>query len=85
VRHVPGHSPGSVALVCTEHDVAIVGDAIFNGSIGRTDFPGCSMEALERSIRTQLYTLSDSMALFPGHGPPTTVGNERANNPFVSG
>lgn len=85
VRHVPGHSPGSIALVCVEHSVAIVGDAIFNGSVGRTDFPGCSMQVLERSIRTQLYTLSDGVSLFPGHGPPTTVGNERANNPFVPG
>lgn len=84
IRHVPGHSPGSIAFVCVEHGVAIAGDAIFNGSVGRTDFPGCSMELLERSIREHIYSLPDTTVLFPGHGPETTVGHERATNPFVS-
>lgn len=85
VRHVPGHSPGSVALVCAAHNVAIVGDAIFNGSVGRTDFPGCSMETLANSIRTKLYTLAPETVALPGHGPKTTIAHEMASNPFVRG
>jgi glyoxylase-like metal-dependent hydrolase (beta-lactamase superfamily II) len=64
---------------------AFVGDAIFAGSVGRTDFPGCSMTDLERSIRTQIYTLPPETRLLAGHGPATTVARERATNPFVSG
>ncbi|MGP1272895.1 MAG: MBL fold metallo-hydrolase [Phycisphaerales bacterium] len=84
VRHTPGHSPGSITLVCEQEPVAFVGDALFRESIGRTDFPGCSFERLESSIRTQLYTLADETAVLPGHGPPTTIGHEKRHNPFVS-
>ncbi|MCW5753305.1 MAG: MBL fold metallo-hydrolase [Phycisphaeraceae bacterium] len=83
VRHTPGHSPGSVTLVHAESRQAIVGDALFNGSIGRTDFPGCSFEELAESIRKRLYTLSPETRIFPGHGPPTTIGHEMRTNPFV--
>ena len=85
VLHTPGHSPGSITLVHEPSRQAIVGDALFNGSIGRTDFPGCSFEELAESIRTKLYTLDPQTRIFPGHGPPTTIGHERRTNPFVKG
>lgn len=85
VRHVPGHCAGNVLFHLPALGVAFVGDAIFAGSVGRTDFPGCSMAVLERSIRTQIYTLPPDTRLLPGHGPATTVARERATNPFVSG
>jgi len=83
VRHVPGHSPGSVALV--GDGVALVGDAVFAGSVGRTDLPGGDSETLLTSIRDQLLTLPDETVLYPGHGPETTVGRERRTNPFLTG
>jgi glyoxylase-like metal-dependent hydrolase (beta-lactamase superfamily II) len=83
VRHTPGHSPGSISLVCQAARVALVGDALFAGSIGRTDFPGCSFEQLESSIRKKLYTLPDDTTIYPGHGPTSTIGREKKNNPFV--
>lgn len=83
VLHTPGHSPGGLSFVCDEHSVAIVGDALFAGSIGRTDFPGSSHEQLLESIRTKLYTLPDAMRVLPGHGPETTIGREKRTNPFV--
>jgi len=85
VRHVPGHCPGNVLFYFATKRVAFVGDAIFQGSIGRTDLPGGSFEMLERSIRTQIYTLPGGTKLYPGHGPPTTVEAERASNPYVRG
>lgn len=83
VLHVPGHSPGSAALWCESEGVVLGGDALFAGSIGRTDFPGCSFKDLERSIRTKLYTLPDATTVYPGHGPATTIGREKRSNPFV--
>ena len=85
VMHTPGHSPGSVSLYAEEAGVCICGDAIFKGSVGRTDFPGCSFAELERSIREKLYALPDDTVLLPGHGPATTVGDEKRTNPFVPG
>ena len=84
VRHVPGHSQGSLLFWFREDGFAITGDAIFRGSIGRTDFPGCSFEELAESIRKQVYTLPDDTILYPGHGPQTSVGREACSNPFVS-
>jgi hydroxyacylglutathione hydrolase len=84
VRHVPGHSPGSILYWFVEDQFAISGDAVFNGSIGRTDFPGCSFEQLAGAIRERVYTLPDATILYPGHGPQTTVGAEAAHNPFVT-
>ncbi len=84
VRHVPGHCPGNVLFYFAALGLAVVGDALFNGSIGRTDLPGGSFEQLERSIREQIYTLPDTTVVFPGHGPKTSVGDEKANNPYVS-
>lgn len=84
VRHVPGHCPGNVLFYSAAARAAFVGDALFAGGIGRTDFPGGSFEQLERSIREQIYTLPDETVVFPGHGPRTTVGAEKAENPYVS-
>lgn len=83
VVHTPGHSPGSVTFLFD--DVAIVGDVLFAGSIGRTDFPGCSLQTLLHSIRTQLLTLPDTTQVLPGHNEPTTIGQERASNPHLAG
>jgi glyoxylase-like metal-dependent hydrolase (beta-lactamase superfamily II) len=82
-RAVPGHSPGAVAFV--GHGVAIVGDALFAGSIGRTDLPGGDLQTLLSAIREQLLTLPDETIVFPGHGPETTIGVERGSNPFLTG
>jgi hydroxyacylglutathione hydrolase len=81
IRYTPGHSPGHVVLVAD--DLALVGDCVFAGSIGRTDLPGGDLQTLMRSIRTQILTLPDETVLYPGHGPETTVGHERATNPFL--
>jgi len=81
VAHVPGHTPGHVLLSWGED--ALVGDLIFAGSVGRTDLPGGDAGALARSIRAKVYTLPDAVRLHPGHGPATTVGREKADNPFV--
>ena len=83
VLHTPGHSPGGITLVHDDSRQAIVGDALFNGSIGRTDFPGSDFGTLARAIRTQLYTLPDETLVYPGHGPSTTIGDEKRHNPFV--
>jgi glyoxylase-like metal-dependent hydrolase (beta-lactamase superfamily II) len=83
LRHVPGHSAGSVLYWFRDDGVAVSGDALFSGSIGRTDFPGCSFEQLAASITGQIYTLPDHTRILPGHGPETTVGEEALTNPFV--
>lgn len=83
VRHTPGHAPGHVILVSSERDVALVGDVVFMGSIGRTDLPGGNLHTLMRSIREEVLTLPDHTVLYPGHGPATTVGHERVGNPFL--
>lgn len=83
VRHTPGHSPGSISLSCDQAPVVLAGDALFAGSVGRTDFPGSDPATLAESIRTQLYTLPDETTVFSGHGPSTTIGREKASNPFV--
>ncbi len=85
VRHTPGHSPGGVSFVVLDHDLVVVGDVLFAGSVGRTDLWGGSFELLARSIREQLYTLPDHTRVITGHGPDTTIGAERRSNPFVSG
>ncbi len=82
VRHTPGHSPGSVSFV--GQGVALSGDALFAGSIGRTDLPGGDLATLLQSIQRQLLTLPDSTEVLSGHGPRTTVGVERLTNPFLT-
>lgn len=83
VRHAPGHSPGGVVLVCGRG--AFVGDCVFQGSVGRVDLPGGDGDRLRASIEEQILTLPDEAPLWPGHGPETTVGRERASNPFLTG
>lgn len=84
VRHVPGHCPGNVLFYQAEAQAALVGDALFNRGVGRWDFPGGSFDQLAQSIREQIYTLPDETVVFPGHGPRTTVGEEKAENPYVA-
>ncbi len=83
VRHVPGHSPGSVAIL--GHGIAFVGDAVFAGSVGRVDLPGGDGAALLASITEQLLPLPDETVVYSGHGPETTIGVERRSNPFLTG
>jgi glyoxylase-like metal-dependent hydrolase (beta-lactamase superfamily II) len=85
VRHVPGHCPGNVLFYIEALKAAFVGDALFASGVGRTDLPGGSMEVLEHSIRSQIFSLPDDTVVYPGHGPETTVGAERETNPFVHG
>lgn len=85
VLHTPGHAPGHVCFYDAQNNFVIGGDVLFQGSVGRTDLWGGSMEVLEQSIREQLYVLPDETVVYPGHGPATTIGAERRTNPFVSG
>ena len=81
VLHTPGHTPGGISLY-TDNEV-FVGDTLFAGSIGRTDFPGGSFETLRESIQQKLFKLSDDLKVYPGHNQATTIGVEKRNNPFV--
>ncbi|MEM9029619.1 MAG: MBL fold metallo-hydrolase [Pseudomonadota bacterium] len=85
IYHCPGHSPGSLVYVSTADKFALVGDVIFQGSIGRTDFPYGDHDALISAIKTKLLPLGDDITFVCGHGPPSTLGEERRTNPFVSG
>jgi glyoxylase-like metal-dependent hydrolase (beta-lactamase superfamily II) len=84
IRHVPGHSPGSIIFIDHQARRAWVGDTIFREGIGRTDLPGGDLGQLIRAINAHILTLPDDYLLFPGHGPFTTVGHERRHNPFLS-
>lgn len=81
----PGHSPASLSFYCKKQGFVVSGDVLFKGSIGRTDFPGCSFEKLEKSIKEKLYTLPGETIVYCGHGLPTTIGEEKMYNPFVKG
>jgi glyoxylase-like metal-dependent hydrolase (beta-lactamase superfamily II) len=81
VLHTPGHSPGSVSL--SGDGYVLTGDALFNQSIGRTDLPGGDLKVLMHSIRDRLFKLDDDTTVYPGHGPETTIGDEKLANPFV--
>lgn len=83
VLHTPGHTPGHVVFYYPEGKVAIVGDVLFAGSIGRTDFPRGDHATLIHSIRDKLWPLGDDVSFIPGHGPTSTFGRERQSNPFV--
>ena len=85
ILHAPGHSPGSVVFVSKDAPVALVGDVVFRGSIGRTDLPGGNHEELIRMIMTKVLPLGDEIAFIPGHGPTGTLGEERQTNPFLQG
>lgn len=82
VVETPGHSPGHVSLHLPEASLILVGDALFAGSIGRTDFPGGSYEQLLSSVREKIFILEEGTRVFPGHGPETTVSTEKDTNPF---
>jgi hydroxyacylglutathione hydrolase len=81
--HVPGHTPGHVCLLERESRILFAGDVLFAGSIGRTDLPGGSYDTLMEHIRLKLLSLPDDVTVYPGHGPATTIGWERARNPFI--
>jgi len=83
ILFAPGHSPGHVCFYNETGGFVIGGDVLFNGSIGRTDLPGGDYDTLINSIQTKLFTLPDDTQVYPGHGPVTTIGFEKMNNPFV--
>jgi hydroxyacylglutathione hydrolase len=83
VIHTPGHTEGSICLYFPEEKKLIAGDTLFAGSIGRTDLPGGSMDKIMRSLHTQVLALPDETEVVPGHGPVTTIGEERESNPFL--
>jgi hydroxyacylglutathione hydrolase len=85
ISHVPGHSAGSIQFHFPGAGAVFAGDVLFQGNVGRTDLPGGSAATLEASIRSRLYTLPDTTTVFPGHGGPTTIGDEKENNPYVRG
>ena len=85
VLHCPGHTPGHLAFVSEALQVAVVGDVLFRGSVGRTDFPYGDTEALITSIRTKLLPLGDGIRFLCGHGPGSSFGEERLSNPFLAG
>jgi hydroxyacylglutathione hydrolase len=84
-RYTPGHAPGHLAFYAESEAVVFAGDALFAGSVGRTDLFGGNMEVLMRSINKRLMTLPDETQVFPGHGPQTTIADERRHNPFLQG
>ncbi|MEZ9421859.1 MBL fold metallo-hydrolase [Vibrio lentus] len=84
VIHTPGHTPGHVVLFSEQARMAFVGDVLFNGAIGRTDFPQGDFNTLIASIKTKLWPLGSDVTFVPGHGPESTFGRERASNPFVA-
>ncbi|WP_430811341.1 MULTISPECIES: MBL fold metallo-hydrolase [unclassified Carboxylicivirga] len=84
VIHVPGHSPGGIVFYSESDKLAIVGDVLFKESIGRADLPGGNFDLLVSGIKEKLLTLGDDVVVYPGHGPSSTIGHERANNPFLT-
>jgi glyoxylase-like metal-dependent hydrolase (beta-lactamase superfamily II) len=83
VIHVPGHSPGHIALYCAAQHFVLSGDVLFMNSIGRTDLPGGDTDTLLKSIREGLFPLGDEVTVYSGHGPETTIGREKRSNPFL--
>ncbi|HEY6008737.1 MAG TPA: MBL fold metallo-hydrolase, partial [Geobacteraceae bacterium] len=83
VLHTPGHTPGGCSLYLEQSNLVLTGDTLFADSVGRTDFPGSSHEALVAGIRGKLFTLPDETVVYPGHGPSTTVGREKRHNPYL--
>jgi glyoxylase-like metal-dependent hydrolase (beta-lactamase superfamily II) len=83
VRHIPGHSPGSIVLYSSVQNWVITGDVLFKGSIGRTDLPGGNYDLLINGIEKKLMTLPSETKVYTGHGPDTTIGKERIHNPFL--
>jgi glyoxylase-like metal-dependent hydrolase (beta-lactamase superfamily II) len=84
VLHTPGHTPGGICLYSREHSIVFVGDTLFAGSVGRTDFPGGNMDLLIKSIKEKLLSLPDDTIVLPGHGPGTKIADEKLANPFLT-
>lgn len=89
IIHTPGHTPGGICLYSKNQEdenppVLFSGDSLFKEGIGRTDFPGCNQEVLIRSIKERLFVLEEKTIVYPGHGPSTTIAEEKRNNPFVT-
>lgn len=84
IYEAPGHTPGSVVLFNAENRFALVGDVIFQGSVGRTDFPYGNHQSLINAIKDKLYPMGDDVVFLPGHGSPSTIGEERRSNPFLN-
>jgi hydroxyacylglutathione hydrolase len=84
VIHTPGHTPGGICLYCEKENIIFVGDTLFAGSIGRTDFPNGNMRQLIDGIKIKLFALPENTIVYPGHGPETSIGQEKADNPFLS-
>jgi glyoxylase-like metal-dependent hydrolase (beta-lactamase superfamily II) len=84
ILFTPGHSPGSVCFYCAKQNFVIAGDVLFKGSVGRTDLPGGDYDTLMNSIRTKLLVLPDDTKVYSGHGPYTSIGEEKAANPFLN-
>lgn len=85
VLFTPGHSPGSISFYYAKGNWVLGGDVLFSGSIGRTDLPGGNFDTLINSIKTQLFSLPDHTTVYSGHGPETSIGQEKASNPFLHG
>ncbi len=83
VVYTPGHADGSVCFICDEEELVFVGDVLFLGSIGRTDLPTGDFKMLTQNIKSKLFTLAPTYTVYPGHGPTTTIGYEKMNNPFL--
>jgi len=83
VFYTPGHAEGSICLYCEKQGFVITGDVLFKDTIGRTDLPGSDFNKLMESIKKKLFTLPDDTVVYPGHGPETTIGYEKMNNPFI--
>jgi len=83
IMHTPGHSPGGICLYAEDEGIIFVGDTLFEGSVGRTDFPGSSPSQLIGSIKQKLFKLPDETVVCPGHGPATTIADEKKHNPFL--
>lgn len=83
IIHTPGHTPGGICLYAEQEGAIFVGDTILAGSVGRTDFPGGDMRQLIEGIKQKLLVLPDKTVVYPGHGPQTTIGREKAGNPFL--
>tara|TARA_Y100001949_G_C15988656_1_gene331756 strand:+ start:44 stop:676 length:633 start_codon:yes stop_codon:yes gene_type:complete len=84
ILSLPGHSPGHIAFYFKDHKICFSGDVIFKNSIGRTDLPGGDFDTLINSIKKRLFLIDDSTTVFPGHGPITSIGDEKSNNPFLN-
>jgi glyoxylase-like metal-dependent hydrolase (beta-lactamase superfamily II) len=84
IFHIPGHSPGGIVFHSLDQGILIAGDVLFSGSIGRTDLPGGNYEKLITNIRNKLFVLDDNTVVYPGHGPATTIGQEKKTNPFFN-